>query len=205
VAQFHNDKKLMRLVQSILWQCSAFVETGAYCGDTSKWVAEQCPSLPVFTCEINPKNFAHAAARMPRNARLTLASSPDFLRQFLTEERRREVMFFFLDAHWLDYWPLRDELQIVLERVDRSVILVHDFLVPGRPNFSYCNGGGGSPSFSGRTTEGGPVPDLAYIRDIVADKCVAFYPTYSESVPGYVLLFHNIAPFGDLDPLEQAP
>lgn len=40
--------------------------------------------------------------------------------------------FFFLDAHWDEYWPLRDEIREIL-RLKRSVIAIDDFVVPFRP------------------------------------------------------------------------
>lgn len=201
MAHFHNDERLQKIVLSILERCTVFVETGAYCGDSSKWIAEQRPDLPVYTCEINPVFYVHALARMPKNAQITNASSPVYLHALLDDNGDNPLFgmpFFFLDAHWYDYWPLRDELKIIGDNLSHAIILVHDFKVPGRDNFSYCNGGGGSPSFSGRTTEGGPVPDMDYIVDLLGDDFCALYPTYGGAHPGYVLIFQNIAPFGNL-------
>jgi hypothetical protein len=208
MAHFHNDTKLQAIVMSILAHSSAFIETGAFHGDTSKWIAEQNPALPVYTCEVNERFYNHARARMPSNATIRHASSPDFLDWLFNEGAsltHLTMPFFFLDAHWYDYWPLRDELKLITKVLPRSIVLIHDFKVPDRDNFSYCNGGGGSPEFSGRTTEGGPVPELEYILDVLEDGFTAYYPTYADRVPGYVLIFQNVTPFGDLRRLEVTP
>lgn len=44
--------------------------------------------------------------------------------------------FFYLDAHWNDYWPLRDELSVVLS-LDRAIVVIDDFEVPDHPEWGY--------------------------------------------------------------------
>ena len=41
-------------------------------------------------------------------------------------------LLFYLDAHWNDYWPLKDELKLIKKyNLSDSKIIIHDFYVPG--------------------------------------------------------------------------
>ena len=47
-------------------------------------------------------------------------------------------IFFYLDAHWEKYWPLRDELEeISRTHKDNCVIFIDDVLVPGYAEVNY--------------------------------------------------------------------
>jgi hypothetical protein len=48
-----------------------------------------------------------------------------------------ERPMFFLDAHWLDNWPLEEEMRIITEKIPSAVILIDDFKVPGDSRFKY--------------------------------------------------------------------
>lgn len=48
---------------------------------------------------------------------------------------------YFLDAHWEDYLPLPDEIRAI--RPGTGIIVIHDFTVPGHPEWDCpvrCNG-----------------------------------------------------------------
>jgi hypothetical protein len=47
-----------------------------------------------------------------------------------------DLCFFYLDAHWENYWPLRDEIMII-KNLKKSVIVIDDFQIPNHPNFGY--------------------------------------------------------------------
>jgi hypothetical protein len=40
-------------------------------------------------------------------------------------------VFFYLDAHWREHLPLKDELEIISNSWNNSVVMVDDFQVPG--------------------------------------------------------------------------
>jgi len=45
---------------------------------------------------------------------------------------------FYLDAHWEDYWPLRDEIiEIGKTHYDNCVIVIDDCKVPGRHDIPF--------------------------------------------------------------------
>ena len=51
--------------------------------------------------------------------------------------------FFYLDAHWQHYWPLRTELKHISDAGVRCAIVIDDFEVPGQPQFGFDIDGGG--------------------------------------------------------------
>ena len=94
------------------YQCDAILETGTNSGDTTEFLAKMFPSLPVLTCEIEQKYVDVACIRLDKydNVNVYLQSSEKFLAQY---SHKFNLPFVFLDAHWQDYWPLQDELNIV--------------------------------------------------------------------------------------------
>lgn len=44
----------------------------------------------------------------------------------------KDSCFFYLDAHWGQHWPLREEIREIL-KLPKSVIAIDDFVVPWRP------------------------------------------------------------------------
>jgi hypothetical protein len=117
-------------------QIEEFVETGSFRGDTVAQVRAWFPDLHIRTVEIDTDRHEALLARFAGAEKLEIAcdSSQRFLRRVLDDasasaDRRR---FFYLDAHWGEYWPLRDELGEIL-RLRRAVIVIDDFVVPTRP------------------------------------------------------------------------
>jgi hypothetical protein len=53
------------------------------------------------------------------------------LRTLLQTELQDSPVFIYLDAHWYDDLPLRDECEIILSSKVESVIMIDDFEVPG--------------------------------------------------------------------------
>lgn len=82
------------------------------------------------------KNLVKANSR--ENVIFVGDSSPIALRK-LQPFLPRETLY-FLDAHWQDYWPLRDEVLAI--KPGTGVIVMHDILVPGHPELGYDSYGG---------------------------------------------------------------
>jgi hypothetical protein len=125
----------------------------------------------VMTAEIDPR-YADAAqavfdaAGRAATIELVRGSSEAILaarRDALSGKR----VLFYLDAHWHDYWPLRDELRAIAG-IDgpRPVVVIHDVQVPGRPHLGFD------------AYHGTPL-DLEYVRDgldaIYHGTCVFHY------------------------------
>jgi hypothetical protein len=73
-----------------------------------------------------------------RNIHFHNKSSGDPLGTFLEEKLKSKRLFFYLDAHWNNYWPLKDELtQKAKTHKDNCVIMIDDIKVPLRPEIRY--------------------------------------------------------------------
>jgi hypothetical protein len=206
---FHGDRCYQQLVLSICshFPITSFVETGTYLGDTTEYMANTV-TLPIYTSEVNERFFQFAVERLKRygNVKASLASSEQVLRLAIEQNLLGPLPLFYLDAHWYDYWPLPDEIELISSRVPRCVIVIDDFEVPGHPEFEFCEGGGGSSEFSGRTTVDKRICNFELIQDKLGhpEGYQLIYPRYAReeafSIPdggkliGYVALFKNLGP-----------
>lgn len=121
----------------------AIVETGAYIGASTGFFARQ--GVPVFSCELQEKYFARAAAHLAEWPLVTLhlEDSRSFLRNLAADPSFGfELPLFYLDAHWEEDLPLAEEIGIISERWPAHVIMVDDFQVPGS-NYVYDKYGNG--------------------------------------------------------------
>lgn len=126
------------------------------------------------------------------NIHIHQASSEEFLKTLLSEDLRtgepRRRYMFFLDAHWGPYWPLRDELKVITQ-LSSYLILIDDFLVPGKSNPSLPHGDFGFDVYKGRILNWG------YIRDLFSDDVRIFYPERpNRDNRGWVLLARGWQP-----------
>ena len=132
---FNGQDNRKRIVSDLFSRVSfnAIVETGTYGGATSAFLCQF--GLPVYTVEINPRFFAFAALRLRQHRKLIHmheGDSPSFLRELAkADECPKSNVFFYLDAHWREHLPLKDELEIIFSNWSNSVVMVDDFQVPG--------------------------------------------------------------------------
>jgi hypothetical protein len=72
------------------------------------------------------------------NIKIVQSSSQLFLQEAIGsgELRPSDRCFFYLDAHWGEYWPLRDEITEIL-KLRRAVIAIDDFVVPRHPFYGF--------------------------------------------------------------------
>jgi hypothetical protein len=120
----------------------AFVETGTFVGCTAAFMARNV-SAPVYTAEIDPRNFELAKRRLRGipNAHIVNANSTKFLASLPLAPTTRT--FFYLDAHWYDYLPLADETELIFSKFRDFVVMVDDFAVPGDEGYGYADYGPG--------------------------------------------------------------
>jgi len=123
---------------------AAIVETGAYRGTTTEWFAAQA-ACPVFTCEIDSRLFHQARTKLARFAHVIARQmdSRDFLREVLPALPREAPALFYLDAHWSEDLPLREELALILEGAARAMIVIDDFQVPFDSGYGWDDYGPG--------------------------------------------------------------
>lgn len=106
------------------------VETGTYMGETTKGLSRMVDR--VFTIEINEKYYNKAKSSLQHldNVSAMKGSSPDILNKIIPTIEG--PVLFFLDAHWYNYCPLLDEIKTIGKHKQDSVIVIHDFKVPGK-------------------------------------------------------------------------
>lgn len=86
--------------------------------------------------------------------------------------------FFYLDAHWGAYWPIRDEIAQVI-KLDQWAIVIDDFEVPGRPEFGF-------DIYQGRPL------NWEAVRDLFPAGVARYYPLRSNrDNRGWILLAHG--------------
>ena len=112
--------KLMNNVYSIEINRQFFEDTKANVEGEGYTLAESGEDTAVYT-------------KGPSKITLIRGNSPEVIERII--EGLPEPILFFLDAHWLDYWPLLDELAAIRRRPN-SLIVIDDFKVPGKP-FGY--------------------------------------------------------------------
>jgi len=113
------------------------VETGTFMGNTTVYLSLLFDA--VYTVEIVEKTYQETANKLKSfpNVRCLLGSSDHVLSRLLPKLVGKRVLF-YLDAHWEDYWPLRDELkEIGKTHYDNCVIMIDDFKVPDRQDILF--------------------------------------------------------------------
>jgi predicted O-methyltransferase YrrM len=142
------------------------IETGTYRGTTTEYLA-QMSGLKVQTVELHPRHFGFARARFLWNHRVKCAcgDSRPFLRRSLeTEDCDNAVIFDYLDAHWNNDLPLKEEIEIVFAGCRRAVVMIDDFQVPGDDGYDFDHYG------SGRSL------NVNYLRQINSIPLRVFFP-----------------------------
>lgn len=112
---------------------SAVVETGTFRGSTTLFLVQS--GLPIYTVEISPRYYEYSALCLRRHrnqVHLSEGDSRDFLRKAARHMGcPKSRVFFYLDAHWGNDLPLREEVEIIFENWTDSVAMIDDFAVPG--------------------------------------------------------------------------
>lgn len=137
----HSDPIAIKTFEMLVKEgkIKAIVETGTFRGYTTSLLARKFPDLPIYTCEINEYNFKKASENLRkfRNVKVFNNTSPKFLSQIIKDKLISDRVLFYLDAHWLDEWPLEDELKIISSKIKSSIIVIDDFKVPEDNRFQF--------------------------------------------------------------------
>jgi hypothetical protein len=119
------------------------------------------------------------------NIQIFQDDSAAFLERWIASVRGtdRDRILFFLDAHWGPRLPLRDELGAILH-LDRAIVVIDDFFVPGRSDASRPDGEFGFDVYRGLVLCWGYIADLFECR-----RVRVFYPTRpNRDRRGWVLI-----------------
>ena len=218
---FNGDPITQKIVQRIIsfFEVTSFFETGTWHGDTSGFVAKNNRKLPVYSCEINGNFYEYSKERLRKlkNAHVFNQNSVQFLSKSNTDLLNvGNTPLFHLDAHWYDYWPILDELEIILTNTKTSIITIDDCEVPDRPDYRFDVGGGGSLSWSGKKINDDRPLNLNLINPVLTKMDYNYnilFPSYSSKDPnksqlnGYIIIFVNLRAkfekFLQGDPINQ--
>ncbi len=99
-----------------------FFETGTYHGDTSLLMSRYFRN--VYTCDIqdHPKAIEFFIAP---NINFACVDSREFLKKNLPLVKQHSL--FFLDAHWYEDWPIKEELRLIFASCETPVVVIDDF------------------------------------------------------------------------------
>lgn len=124
------------IVREIIEYCGVqkIVETGTFRGTTTEWFASF--GIPVLSYEVVPRfaEFSRHRLRKQPQVEIEITNSVDGLKKLAASD---EITLFYLDAHWYDYLPLRDEYALIQEKFPHATIVIDDFKVPSDPEYTY--------------------------------------------------------------------
>lgn len=136
----------LALARQIISNCAIerIVETGTFIGTTTEFFAQL--GIPVISAESNEEYARYARTRLTswKNVDLRVGDSVAILQNVVHEEIDRTVpTFFYLDAHWSDNLPLREEAELAIDHFSGSVLMIDDFAVPDDPGYGFDDYGPG--------------------------------------------------------------
>ena len=143
---FNGQQKRCALFLDLIERADpqAIIETGTYRGTTTKFMAEHFQRA-IFTCEIVARQFFQSQKKLAIYPQVSVveADSRRFLEDILTQKADGTPLFIYLDAHWQEDLPLREELEIILHHRQPSIIMVDDFRVPFDEGYKFDDYGPG--------------------------------------------------------------
>ena len=159
----------------------------------------------IHSVEVDSTSYQTAKKNFQSNSNIYLyhSDSVKFLNSLLSAEMGRNPSdhryLFFLDAHWGKYWPLRDELKVI-RKLNKYLIVIDDFMVPGKSHPSRPRGAFGFDVYQGK------ILHWSYLCDVFTDTAVKiFYPNRpNRDRRGWVLITHGYSK-NELGFLETLP
>jgi predicted O-methyltransferase YrrM len=118
------------------------IESGSYLGTTTQYLVTLV-SEKTYSIEVNAEFAAIAKARLEsdiHSGRIEIVdgdSAVEMPRILGGLDSKAQIVFAYLDAHWLEHIPLRDEVQALLEWGGDFVAVVDDFYIPSDLGYGY--------------------------------------------------------------------
>ena len=135
---FNNDIYVQYEIARIIskYNIKTFIETGTFKGNTTFFMADYVEK--VISIEANKPFYDDVNSRNTKqNVDLKFGNSGELLENVLQEQPKDNILF-YLDAHWYNYWPLKDELLIIAKyKKNNCIIVIDDFQVPDRSDIQY--------------------------------------------------------------------
>lgn len=146
VSPMNGQETRLEIVSALIHQCriGRIVETGTFLGTTTEFFAGF--GLPVITAEADAGFASRARRRLHglKNVDLRARDSLQVLRAIVNEAIDRSVpTLFYLDAHWADHLPLREEVEIIVANFPKALIVIDDFAVPHDQGYAFDDYGPG--------------------------------------------------------------
>lgn len=115
------------------------VETGTCLASTTIFLSTVFDRVITIEANMEYLNIAHKRLRDENcnNVKTEFGDSGEVLYPILVEERVDDKTIFFLDAHWNDRCPLKQELEAIHFAGIKPVIAIHDFKVPNDPKLGF--------------------------------------------------------------------
>ena len=147
-------------------QFQMMVETGTYRGTTTEFLAKES-GLLVCTVEGDPRFYHYARLRLrgQKFIRLEMGDSRSFLEKLARDASLpKQGIFFYLDAHWQEDLPLKQEIALIVKFWMGVAIMIDDFQVPGDDGYTYYDYGPGKKLC------------LDYLQPLSQFKLTPFFP-----------------------------
>lgn len=197
MAAFHGDTHMQSIMRKLAAQVQpdVVIETGTFHGDSAFEWASFVPH--VMSVEIREDNFVRASkVRVERglnNVMLFQGNSGKLMSRLIAAAEPYPKIVFFLDAHWQDDWPLKDELWAIMNMRaagKKCVVVVDDFQHPTRPEFYGSHGGGGTvgdPMYGPRLENDSTPCSMETFGKILETFPELWFPCYPGTMPGFVI------------------
>jgi predicted O-methyltransferase YrrM len=126
----NHNKQIDELVK--LYKINCIIETGTHMGDTTEKLAITYPDIEIHTVEVKNESYTIASARLSKFKNVTChLGSSDVVLETLIPTLLNKKIFLYLDAHWWEYWPLKNELLVISKYLyNNSIIIVDDISIP---------------------------------------------------------------------------
>lgn len=145
-----NDQKIRKAIfQSILDSTSFdfIAETGTKWGNTTMYIASTTEGIPIHSSELVRESFLISRERLKHfpMVKLENCDSRVFIEKLSADKKNLNATpFFYLDAHWNDDLPLREEVESIATKWDQFAVLIDDFKVPDDPGYGFDDYGNGN-------------------------------------------------------------
>lgn len=198
-----NGQKFRKKIVTEIFEKISFkyvIETGTEYGFTTKYFSQFCENVlsiekskPIF--KIAKKNLKNE-----KNVKLILNDSKNLKSILETENSDKKIenidqIFFYLDAHSEDDYPLLDEISYIVNNYKNYILLIDDFEVPNDENYGY-------DSYRGKKL------NIKFIRNLLTKNEVIFFPkipSHKETgrLRGYTIISKNETFNNTLENIEE--
>jgi hypothetical protein len=135
---FNGQSHRAAVVEALIadFRPDLLVETGTLLGHTTRRLAELGP--PVRSVEVHPGFYRLARLRLgaTSNVEVIRGDSAEAL-DLLRRQTTYRSLFAYLDAHWYGRLPLAEEVALILDSWEETLIVIDDCRVPHDPGYGY--------------------------------------------------------------------